>query len=350
MNGTIKIAHYLNQFFGGVGGEEKASEGPQVREGAIGPGRAIDANMDGQGEVVVTVLCGDNYFSERTEESLAKIIDMIRPYAPDLLIAGPSFNAGRYGIACGGVCRAVEEKLGIPAVTAMYEENPGVDLYAKHVYIVKSSDSVKGMNDAVTRMVDLGQRLLQNEKIGKPHAEGYFPRGFVVDEFSELNAAERAINMVLAKIEGQPIQSEIPLPKFESIEPAPPINDLAAAEIALVTDGGLVPKGNPNEFEPLGATHVGFYEINGMSLLSPDDFEVHHAGYDTAYVNQDPNRLVPLDVMYDLAQEGVIKKVHPVICATAGVASILADAKLCGQRIAERLYSAGVDGVILTST
>ncbi len=99
MNGTLKIAQYLNQFFGGVGGEEKASEGPQVREGAIGPGRAIDANLNGQGEVVVTVICGDNYFAERTDESLAQIIDMLKPYQPDLLIAGPAFNAGRYGIA-----------------------------------------------------------------------------------------------------------------------------------------------------------------------------------------------------------------------------------------------------------
>ncbi len=203
----------------------------------------------------------------------------------------------------------------------MYEENPGVDLYAKHVYIVDSSDSVRGMNHAVEQMVDLGQRLLRKEKIGKPHEEGYFPRGFVVDEFSELNAAERAIDMVLAKIDGQPIQSEIQLPKFESIEPAPPVTELAAAEIALVTDGGLVPKGNPNEFDPRGATHVGIYEINGMRQLSSDDFEAHHSGYDTAFVNQDPNRLVPLDVMYDLEQEGVIKKVHSVIYATAGVAS-----------------------------
>jgi glycine reductase complex component B subunit gamma len=350
MSKTIRIAHYLNQFFGGVGGEEKASEGPQVKEGPIGPGRAIEASLNGQGEVVATAFCGDNYFAERTQESLAQIIEMLKPYQPDLLLAGPAFNAGRYGVACGEVCQAVEEALGIPVVTAMYEENPGVDLYAKHVYIVKSSDSVKGMNDAVKQMINLGYKLLQNERIGRPADEGYFPRGFVVDEFSALNASERAINMVLAKINGQPIQPEIQLPKFERIKPAPAIEDLASAEIALVTDGGLVPKGNPSEFEPRGATHVGFYEIAGMSRLSADDFEAHHSGYDTGFVNQDPNRLVPLDVMCDLEIEGVIKKVHPVIYATAGVASSLANAKATGQRITEKLKSAGVDGVILTST
>ncbi len=350
MSKTIRIAHYINQFFGGVGGEDKASEGPQVKEGPIGPGRAIEAVMNGHGEVVTTVICGDNYFAERTQEALAQIIDMLKPYQPDLLIAGPAFNAGRYGTACGEVCQAVEEAFGIPVVTAMYEENPGVDLFAKHVYIVRSSDSVKGMSAAVERMVSLGRKLLRQEKIGRPADEGYFPRGIVIDEFSDLNASERAINMVLDKINSQPIQTEIQLPKFETIDPAPAIEDLASAEIALVTDGGLVLKGNPGEFEPRGATRVGFYEITGMSRLSADDFEAHHSGYDTGFVNQDPNRLVPLDVLYELEQEGVIKKVHPVIYATAGVASSLANAKATGQRIAGQLKSAGVDGAILTST
>lgn len=350
MSKPIRIAHYLNQFFGGVGGEDKASKGPQVKEGPIGPGRAIEACMNGQGEVVTTVICGDNYFAEKTQDSLAQIIDMLKPYQPDLLIAGPAFNAGRYGTACGEVCQAVEEAFGIPVVTAMYEENPGVDLFAKHVYIVRSGDSVKGMSDAVERMVNLGRKLLRQEKIGRPADEGYFPRGIVIDEFSEHNASERAINMVLDKINNQPIQTEIQLPKFEKIAPAPAIEDLASAEIALVTDGGLVLKGNPSKFEPRGATHVGFYEITSISRLSADDFEAHHSGYDIGYVNQDPNRLVPLDVLYELEQEGIIRKVHPVIYATAGVASSLTNAKATGQRIAEQLKSAGVDGAILTST
>ncbi len=38
---VIRVVHYLNQFFGGVGGENKADVGPQVRNGPIGPGRAL---------------------------------------------------------------------------------------------------------------------------------------------------------------------------------------------------------------------------------------------------------------------------------------------------------------------
>ena len=65
-----------------------------------------------------------------------------------MVVAGPAFNAGRYGMACGAICQALEP-LGIPAVTAMYKENPGLDQYRKTVLIVESSDTVSGMEDAV---------------------------------------------------------------------------------------------------------------------------------------------------------------------------------------------------------
>ena len=35
MSSSLRVVHYLNQFFAGVGGEEKASEGPQVKEGRV---------------------------------------------------------------------------------------------------------------------------------------------------------------------------------------------------------------------------------------------------------------------------------------------------------------------------
>ena len=39
---NLKVVHYLNQFFAGVGGEEKANVGPGAREGAVGPGMALN--------------------------------------------------------------------------------------------------------------------------------------------------------------------------------------------------------------------------------------------------------------------------------------------------------------------
>ena len=40
---TYRIVHYINQFFAGIGGEEKADFRPESREGAVGPGIAFKA-------------------------------------------------------------------------------------------------------------------------------------------------------------------------------------------------------------------------------------------------------------------------------------------------------------------
>lgn len=350
MSPGLRVVHYLNQFFGGIGGEEKASEGPQVKDGLVGLGGAIQDALKERGEIVATVICGDNYFAERTEEAVEEVLQMVTPYKPDIVIAGPAFNAGRYGVACGELCKAAQDKLGIPAVTGMYEENPGVDLYKRDVYIVKTAESARGTTEVASRMVNIALKLVAKEKIGKPDEEGYFPRGIIRNELSDNNAAERAVSMVLAKIKGEPFEPEMETPKFDKIKPPPPIKDLASAKIALVTDGGLVPKGNPDNMESHNSTRFASYNIKGLNSLSSKDFEANHVGYDTDYIDQDPHRLVPLDVMRDLEKEGVIGNLYNKVYATAGVATSLDNSKNIGQGIAEQLKAEGVDGIILTST
>lgn len=38
----LRVVHYLNQFFAGVGGEAMANQGPGVKEGAVGPGMLVN--------------------------------------------------------------------------------------------------------------------------------------------------------------------------------------------------------------------------------------------------------------------------------------------------------------------
>ena len=266
------------------------------------------------------------------------------------MIAGPAFNAGRYGVACGAICKAAQDKLGIPAVTGMYEENPGVDLYRRDVYITKSTDSPIGMTDVISRMVNIACKLVAHEKIGKPAEEGYFTRGFIRNEVSDKTAAERAVSMLLAKLQGQPFEPELALPKFDRIKPPAAVKALHSAKIALVTDGGLVPRGNPDKIESRQATKFGSYSITGLDRLSAEDYEGNHIGYDNSFVNEDPNRLVPVDAMRDLEAERVIGKLSDTFHSTAGVGTPPTNAKALGQAIAERLNSEGVTAVILTST
>jgi glycine reductase len=121
-----------------------------------------------EGEVVATLICGDNYFAENIEVVSEKIAKMIGPYKPDVLIAGPAFHAGRYGMACGAVCKAVQDHLGVPAVTGMYQENPGLEIYRNDVYIVPTADSARGMGEAIPKIVTLARKLAAKEKIGRP--------------------------------------------------------------------------------------------------------------------------------------------------------------------------------------
>ena len=69
---------------------------------------------------------------------------------PDVVVAGPAFNAGRYGLACGLVCKVAQDA-GIPAVTSMFEENPGVLSYRNEVLIAAGAEDVKGMEPALSK-------------------------------------------------------------------------------------------------------------------------------------------------------------------------------------------------------
>ena len=120
--------------------------------------------------------------------------------------------------------------------------------------------------------------------------------------------------------------------------------------IALVTDGGLVPEGNPDNIEPGRPTRFTTIPVTGVNSLDADKYDAVHSGYDTAIANRDPNRLVPLDTMRELEREGMIGKVHEFVHSTGGAHAAVENATNIGKDIAQRLKAAGVTGVILTST
>jgi glycine reductase len=347
---TVRVVCFVNQFFGQRGGEDQAGVGPDLVEGAAGSARAVQQALGDAGSVVATVRCGDNYAAEQPEAAIAQMVALVASRQPQLVIAGPAFLAGRYGVACGGLCAAVQAELGIPAVTGMHEENPGVDLHRRQVYIVQTGGDPARMLDEVRRMVALGLKLARREPIGAPADEGYFARGITHNVLHEETAAERATAMLLARLSGRAVASEVPLPTFAPVPPPPRVGDMPRATIALVTDGGLVPRGNPDGIEPLAATRFGAYEIAGLDELDPARYDNVHRGYDTTYVKQDPHRLVPLDVARELERAGAVGKLHEVVYSTTGVATTLAHSQRMGREIAARLKAAGVTGVILTST
>ena len=77
-NKKLRVVHYLNQFFGQVGGEDKAGLKPQVQAGPVGPGLALQQALGDTGEVVATVICGDNYVGDNLEQARAEILELIK--------------------------------------------------------------------------------------------------------------------------------------------------------------------------------------------------------------------------------------------------------------------------------
>lgn len=346
----MRAVLYLNQFFGQIGAEDKADLEPLVKNGSVGPGNLFRELFGAQVEIAATVICGDNYFAEHIDEATEKVLSMIADYAPDLVLAGPAFNAGRYGMACGAVCEAVAKHQGIPAVTGMFPENPGVESFRKTVYIVKTKATTVGMREAAEKMCRLVLKLARKEPVGLPEEEGYLPRGLRRNYFAAENGASRAITMLLRKMKGETFTTEYPMPVFDRVAPLPPVERMSKATLALVTSGGIVPKGNPDRIESSSATRYGKYDISALQRLSPEFYETAHGGYDPTYANEDPNRVMPLDAARDMEREGKIGRLHPYYYATVGNGTSVARAGQFAGEIAKDLIISDVRAVIITST
>jgi glycine reductase complex component B subunit gamma len=338
------VAHFLNQFFAGLGGEEAAGLEPTRIEGAAGPGRGLE----GAGlHIDVTLTCGDNYFGEHEDDALATLLEWLGEIEPDVLVCGPAFGSGRYGYACGSLAREAGRR-GIAVVSGMTAENPGVLAADGAAYIVPTAPNVAGMRMALPVMAGLAVRLGSGESVGPSDEEGYLPRGNRKNVHVSQHGADRAIAALLAKLAGT-VQTEIG-PSGDRIPPVPAIADLATATIALVTEAGCVPQGNPDRLPTRHSNIWLKYPLTGLDSLATGEYESVHAGFDTHAANENPNRLVPLDAARSLQHEGRFGDLHEFFYTTSGVDTPDALGAKMGQEIAAELVAAGVEGVILTGT
>ncbi|MEG0355741.1 MAG: glycine/betaine/sarcosine/D-proline family reductase selenoprotein B, partial [Lachnospiraceae bacterium] len=122
-----KIVMYVNQFFGQIGGEDKADYAPEIQNRLVGPATQMNELLDG--EVTHTIICGDNFMGSNTDQAIETILKGLQGIEMDLFVAGPAFQAGRYGVACGQICKAVKKEFKVPVVTSMHVENPGVEMF-----------------------------------------------------------------------------------------------------------------------------------------------------------------------------------------------------------------------------
>lgn len=344
---ALRVVHYLNQFFAGIGGETEAGLPPGRKAGPTGPGTALQQALGDRAQVVSTVYCGDNYANEYAG-AMDEIMPLVASEAPDILIAGPAFAAGRYGLACGAVCAYAQETLGITVLSGMHPENPGADMYRTKVYLASTRDTALGMRAALERMACLALRLHAGEELGPPVEEGYIPTGRRVHQVAKQTAAKRAVDMLLRKVAGHPYATEWAVPTYSLVEPAPPIPDVARAKIAMITTGGVVPRGNPDRLESAYASKWLRYSIAGLDCFQPADWQSVHGGFDTTNVNEDPDRMAPLDSLRELEGQGAFRQLHDELYTTVGNTSAIPTMRRFAQEMSRELHGAGVEGVILT--
>ncbi|MCL6561480.1 MAG: glycine/betaine/sarcosine/D-proline family reductase selenoprotein B [Firmicutes bacterium] len=340
----MRLVHYLNQFFGQVGGEEAADTAILVRAGAVGPARAVAAALGNAGEVVATVIAGDNWVNADLEARAQLICDAVMEHSPDVVLAGPAFGAGRYGVAVGEVVRQLTAR-GCIAVGAMAPDNPARALYASRGYLVPCDPSVRGMSAALSDMMRLAIALHRGEAVTHDRF-AYYPRGRRIMLRHNAPAAERVIALAVAKARGGTYRTEIPRRASLEWVAAPPVASLADTIVVLATDGGVVPCGNPDRIEASMATKWGRYPWEALTCL-----EISHGGYDRRFAQEDPCRVLPWDGLEHWRAVGVIGGVFPYWYTTAGNATAPSVCEAMAAQILSDIEAIrGQVGVLLTST
>jgi glycine reductase len=340
-----RVVHYLNQFFIGAGGEDAASSPPASQPGPVGPGRRLAQLLGDDHEVVATVSCGDDDAAGRPE-AIAEILALIQQAQPDLVVAGPAFTSGRYGLACARVAAAASAA-GLTVVAAMHPDNPGID-EAGAAPVVASGEAARLMGPALDTLAAAARKLLAGETL--TNADGLVGLAPRQPHMAHRNAAERAVDLVLRRLAGDREATEVPLPRFDKVTPAPPVGDLATATVAILTEGALVPDDNPGALESARATKWLRYSLAGLDELEPGQWRSVHGGFSTVYANADPHRILPLDAARQLEREGAIGHLHEEYLVTAGNGTSVANARRFGVEWAADLRHSGARAAILTAT
>ena len=349
-----RVAHVVNQFFAGIGGEEKADTAPGTLDTPAGPSRGLQRVLQGGVEVAPTIYFGDNHFHERPEEARAALLREISAADAEVIVLGPAFNAGRYGLACVEIGHMIATELDRVCVTAMHPDNPAVDTYREYhdprLFLFPTTETAAGMGKALDDLGRFVLKRLEGQPVAAAEDEGYLPRGIRIQERSDRTGADRALDMLFDKLEGRPFATEVPMQTWDRVAPAAAVTQVGKAKIALVTTSGVVPWGNPDGFKTFRNTFWRKYPVAELKTMEPGMWEAVHGGYNVANMNANPLYGVPLDALRELQQEGKYDDLYPAYYVIPGNQGSPAAMKQVGEEIAAELKANSVDAALLVST
>jgi glycine reductase complex component B subunit gamma len=341
----MRIVHYVNQFYAGLGGEDAAGIGPRVLDGTVGPGRLLAQLLGDDHQIVATIVCGDDYAASNAAVA-GELLGMARAAGAELLVAGPAFGSGRYGLACARLVAAADAA-GLPALATMHPDNPGIS-DAGAAPVVAAGATAREMRPTLQSAAAAIAKLATGATLTA--ADGRVTKAARIGRLVKQRAAHRAVELVLRRLGGDRESTEIPVGGFDAVVPAAPVDKAASATVALVTEGAVVPVGNPDRLESARATRWLRYQIDGVDALASGVWESVDGGFATTAANADPNRLLPLDTARTLEREGVIGRLHDEFLVTVGNGTPVATARRFGVEWAAELRKAGVQAAILTAT
>jgi glycine reductase complex component B subunit gamma len=341
----MRIVHYVNQFYAGLGGEDSAGIGPRSLEGTVGPGRLLAQLLGDEHQIVATLVCGDDHAASNSAV-VDELLEMARSAGAELLIAGPAFGSGRYGLACARLVAAARAA-GLPTLASMHPDNPGIS-DAGGAPVVAAGATAREMRPTVQKIATAIGKLAAGGTLDA--ADGLVTRTARIGRLVDQRSAARAVELVLRRLRGDREATEIPIGGFDAVDPAAPVDKAAGATVALVTEGAVVPAGNPDRLESARATRWLRYPIEGIDALAAGRWESVDGGFATTAANADPNRLLPLDAARALEREGTIGRLHNEFMVTVGNGTPVATARRFGVEWAAELRKAGVQAAILTAT
>ncbi len=341
----MRIVHYVNQFYAGLGGEEAAGLGPRVLDGTVGPGRLLAQLLGAEHQIVATIVCGDDYAASNAAVA-DELLEMARSAGVELLVAGPAFGSGRYGLACARLVGAAHAA-GLPALATMHPDNPGIT-DAGAAPVVAAGATAREMRPTLQRVAAAVMKLAAGATLTA--ADGLITKAARIGRLVEQRAAARAVELVLRRLGGDRESTEVPGGGFDAVDPAAPVDKAGSATVALVTEGAVVPAGNPDRLESARATRWLCYQIEGLDALASGEWESVDGGFATTAANADPNRLLPVDAARTLERDGAIGRLHDEFLVTVGNGTPVATARRFGVEWAAQLRKAGVQAAILTAT
>jgi betaine reductase len=204
------------------------------------------------------------------------------------------------------------------------------------------------MGPALDTLAAAARKLLAGEVL--TNADGLVGLAPRLPRMATRTAAERAVDLALARLAGDRDATEVPLPRFDKVTPAPPVTDLRNSTLAILTEGALVPDDNPGGLESARATKWLRYSLEGRTALKSGEWRSVHGGFSTVWANADPHRILPLDAARQLEAEGAIGHLHEEYLVTAGNGTSVANARRFGVEWAADLRHSGARAAILTAT